>query len=365
MKTLKYKYFYTFGIFLLLLDFSYAAKSTSQHNVPANINTLVNKGKQKSAITLINQIIKKKEGHLSRTKKTNVSIYTSLYDDISELMILKNELLLKLGKADDIDRDHVCNFVLDYEEVEFIKTQFYKTPFHDDIAKTVENVASLYELCHPPMAKKYLKSVLKIKENIYGKESIKAAETYDALGDYERIYMANFTEAIKHYEKANKIREKLYGADDPRITKNYKWLSTSIYYHGDKNKRAETLLLRSIELRKKAPKNKEFPLYAAYMDMGIYYSMKDEYNKSIDYLQKALKSFQGKVNKNYIVIISELSQNYLNQNDLSNALKYADEAYRVSKAFYGSDAHYQVLENSLRLTEINNRMNQKNTKWNK
>jgi len=85
--------------------------------------------------------------------------------------------------------------------------------------------------------------------------------------------------------------------------------------------------------------------------------MKDEYDKSIVYLQKALKSFQGKVNSNYIVIISELSQIYLNEDDLHNALKFGEEAFRVSKEFYGNDRHYQVLENSLRLTEIRNRMN--------
>lgn len=169
--------------------------------------------------------------------------------------------------------------------------------------------------------------------------------------------MANFTEAIKYYEEANKIREKLYSIDDPRITENYGILSVSIFYHGDKNNKAEKLLLRSIDIRKKSPLNKDFPLYAAYMDMGIYYSMKDEYAKSIVYLQKALKLFQGKVNSNYIVIISELSQNYLNQNDLHNALKFGEKAYRVSKKFYGSNEHYQVLENRNRLTEINDRIN--------
>ncbi len=101
------------------------------------------------------------------------------------------------------------------------------------------------------------------------------------------------------------------------------------------------------------------------MDLGIYYSMKDEYTKSIEYLQKALKVFQGRVNSNYIVIISELSQIYLNQDDLSNALKYAEEAYNVSKEYYRSDTHYQVLENYNRLSEINERMNKKKAKWSK
>ena len=356
MHILKLKYFYTFGIFLMLLNLSYAVDSVSQHNIPANISILIEKGKQKNAIALIDQALKKNKANLLKTKKTDVSTYTSLYDEIAELIILKNELLLSLDKTDDIDTDKICNFILDYEEVEFIKTQFHKTPFHDDVAKTVQNIASLYVLCYPPMAKKYLKSVLKIKENVYGKESAEVAKAQDALGDHARIYMANFTEAIKYYEEANKIREKFYGINDPRITENYGTLTTSIFYYGDKNHKAEKLLLRSIEIRKKASLSKDFPLYVAYMDLGIYYSMKDEYDKSIVYLQKALKSYQGKVTTNYIVIISELSQLYLNQNDLRKAQKYGEEAYRVLKEFYGNSTHYLILESRNRLDEINDRM---------
>ncbi len=357
MHILKLKYFYTFGIFLILLNFSYAVESIGQHNIPANISILIENGQQKNAIVLINQTIKKKKTSLNKTKKTDILTYTSLYDEIAELIILKNELLLNLDKTDDIDTDKICNFILDYEEVEFIKTQYYKTPFHDDVAKTVQNNASLYTLCYPPMAGKYLKSVLRIKENVYGKESAEAAKAHDTLGDHYRISMAEFKNAIGHYEKAKNIREKIYGINNPRITENYTKVAMSIYYHGDKKNRAEKLLLRSIEIRKKASLSKDLPLYVAYMDLGIYYSMKDEYGKSIVYLQKALKSFEGKVNSNYIVIISELSQVYLNEGDLRNALKFGEEAYRVSKEFYRSDKHYQVLENHNRLTEINNKMN--------
>ena len=116
--------------------------------------------------------------------------------------------------------------------------------------------------------------------------------------------------------------------------------------------RAEKLLLDSITIRKNALSSKQFPLYSAYMDLGIYHSMKVEYDKSIIYLNKALKSYSGKLNSNYLFIISELSQIYLDQGDLRNALKFGEEAYRVSKEFYRSNSHSQVLENLNRLVEI-------------
>jgi len=320
---------------------------------------------QSSSIRHINAMLKKKQLILQKTQKNHTTEYISLYDEIAELSISKNKLLLEMDRIDDIDTDKTCDLALKYGEIEFIKTEYYKTPFHDEVAKTLENIAVLLEQCHPPMAGKYLNSVLQIKEHIYGKESAEAAKAHDAVGDYYRIYMTDFKESIKQYERAKSIREKLYGMKDPRVTENYERLAVSLYYHGDKSKQAKKLLLDSINIRKNASSNKDFPLYIAYMDLGIYYSMKDEYTKSIEYLQKALKVFQGRVNSNYIVIISELSQIYLNQDDLSNALKYAEEAYNVSKEYYRSDTHYQVLENYNRLSEINERMNKKKAKWSK
>jgi len=304
----------------------------------------------------MDNIIKEKNTILSKTPKSYLTQYISIYDDIAKLNISKNRLLLELDRVDEIDMNKTCNFALNYQEIEFIKTEYYKTPFHDEVAKTLQNIASLYEQCHPPMAEKYLRSILAIKEYIYLKNSAEVARAHDGLGDYFNIYMANFKKSIKEYEEAKRIREKLYKADDIRITENYERLSKALYYNGDKTNKAEELLLKAIKLREKSP-TKNYPLYIAYMDIGIYYSMKDEYDKSINYLQKSLKLYKGKVNINYIIIISELSQNYLNQDDLNNALRYAQKAYITSKEFYRSNVHYQVLENFTRLTEIKNRIN--------
>ena len=304
----------------------------------------------------IDNWIKKKQVLLLKTKKTNTTQYMSLYDEIAELTISKNKLLLEMDNVDDIDTDKTCDLALEYGEVEFIKTEYYKTPFHDEVSKTLQNITKLYEQCHPSMAEKYLKSILTIKEHIYLKDSAEVAKAHDSLADYYHIYMANFQKAIKEYEEAKRIREKLYGRKDTSITENYGRLAFSLYYHGDKTDKAEKLLLNSIKVREKAFPNIDFPLYVAYMDIGTYYSIKDEYHKSIIYLKKSLTSFQIKVNKNYIVILNELSQVYQNQNDLNNALKFAEKTYKVSKEFYGSKMHPQVLEKLNRISEIKNKM---------
>ena len=307
MHALNLKYFYTFGILLLLLDFSYAKESTSQYNTSSKISILIENAEQDNAMVLINQTLKEKKSDLLKTTKRDVLKYTFLYDEISRLIIMKNKLLMEMEKEDEVNTDKICNYILDYAEVEFIKTQFYKTPFHDDVAKTVQNIASLYELCYPPMAGKYLNSVLKIKEHIYSKESIQVAGSHDALGDYYRLAMANFQEAITHYEDANKIREDLFGKSDPKITENYSRLATCIFYHGDPMRKAEKILLQSITIRKNSPINTEFPLYLAYMDAGMYYSMVGNYANSISTLIKAKDTFVGKQKSDYDSILRELA----------------------------------------------------------
>lgn len=311
-----------------------------------------NPNNSQDSINHLESQIKTKKNRLLKTDRSNVVEYISLYDEIAELTIDKNNFLLHLDRVDEIDTDETCDLALSYEEVEFMKTQYYKTPFHGEVAKTLHNLTSLYQQCHPPMAEQQLVPLLKIQEHIYTKKSVEVADTHDLIADYYRIYMANFKKAIQKYEVAKSIRENIFGMDDPRVTQNYANLALSLYYHGDKLNKAEKLLLDSIEIHKNSPASKEFPLYNAYADLGIYYSIKNKYEKSNVYLHKALEVFNGKVDLDYIVIISELAQNYLNKNDLDSALKYADKAYRASKKFYQNDTHHQVLENSLRLKEI-------------
>lgn len=335
----------TFKFIILLLSVSIYADTS-----------IINSNNSHNIITSFEDKIKTKKNLLEKINKSNVSEYTSLYDQIVELTINKNNLLLKFDRIDEIDTDKTCDLALNYEEVEFIKTQYYKTPFHDEVATTLQNIASLYKQCYPPMAEKQLLPILKIKEHIYSRESTEVADTHDLIADYYRIYMANFKKAIKEYERAKKIREAIFGMDDPRTTKNNANLALSLYYYGDKLNKGEKILLDSIGIHKNSV-SKDFPLYKAYKDLGVYYSIKNIYEKSIIYLHKALESFKGEVNPDYIVILRELSQNYFNKNDLDNALKFADEAYRVSKKFYETDTHHKVLENSLRLKEIQEVMN--------
>ncbi len=270
----------------------------------------------------------------------------------AESILKKAQLLDRLDALDEEESDKICNFAAQYEEAEWIKTRVYKTPFHDEIALTLQNLSSLYKLCHAPLAQRYLQSILKIKEKLYTKESEEEASAHDALGDYHRFYMMGFKKAISHYEEAKRIRVKLYGTKDPRITKNYSSLATALFYHKGEKSMADQLFLHVISIREALPANKAFPLYRAYMDAGIYYSMRGSYTSAIPYLEQALKMVNALSNNDEITILSELGIIYLNKNELKMSFKYAKEAYDKAKVLYKKSQTPDFLQTIEQLLDI-------------
>ncbi|WP_415407891.1 hypothetical protein ACLHDG_04995 [Sulfurovum sp. CS9] len=332
MYNMRYKYFYMLGILLVFLGSSYAENSVKHYNIPVSINTLIEGGKQKDAIILINQIIEEKKSNLSKTKKIDTMQFASLYDEIAELMILKNQLLSDIKKIYDIDTDQICNFILDYEEVEFIKTQYYKTPFHDDVAKTLTNITKLYEYCHPPLAEKYLKSILKIKENVYGENSEDVAQSLDDLAYFSRVHTFIFDDAIKQYQKAKAIRKAIYTKDDSKVTKNYARLAIVIFYHKSDKVKAEQLILESLNIRKSDKNANSIFIYQALIDTAYFYDLTGNYKKSLKYLKEAEKLLQelGKENSPEMVeVYKSISTLYLNMDDEKASHLYLKKALSV------------------------------------
>ena len=319
-------YFYISGIlFLFLSCFSYASEEINYHNSPTDITTMIKNGKNQNALNSINKRVKTLKRDLLTVKKANTPEYTTLYDDIAELSIVKYELLMAIGKEDEINRDEICNFILEYEEVEFIKTGFYKTPFHESVARTVRNIASLYKICHPPMAERYLNSLLKIKEHIYGKESAEVATVYDLLGDYYRLSMAEFSKAIAGYQKAKKIREKLYGVDDLRVTQNYNRLAISLFYHGEKSQ-SQKLIAKSLHIHKRDKNLSQLALAKVLIGSADFYVMTGEESRSLGYLKEAEKllyQIPKEKSLEMMELYHRVSNLYLNLGDEKASQEYA------------------------------------------
>jgi len=320
--------FYIMTIFVLLSSFSYAIGDRDEPNITTKLTTIVQLGQEKNALEEISKRVEIKKRELLKTQKSDTIKYTTLYDTIAQLLLVKNQLLIEIGREDEEYSSEVCNFVLDYQDVEFLKTEFYKTPFHDDIATTLSNIAALYSVCHPPMAERYLNSLLKIKEHIYGKKSAEAAIVYDLLGDHYRLVMANFVHAIRSYKKANLIREQLYGLNDIRVTQNYHRLAISLFYHGQKSQ-AKKLIVKSLHIYKSDKNLSQLSLAKVLMQSVDFYDMLGEYSHSLAYLKEAeeiLVSLKREKSPEMIALCEKTSNIYLNQGDEKASQEYLKKA---------------------------------------
>ena len=147
-------------------------------------------------------------------------------DNVADIYIARHDLLQETGA--DGDEEEVCDFVLQYEQAEWIRTRAHGTPFHANIAETLQRAGDLWCLCHPPKAGAFYQSAVKIQKQVNGKRHPAVADSLDRFGNYLRIHMADFQAAKKAYEESKKIRISLFGEKDPRTTKNdaaYAWTS--------------------------------------------------------------------------------------------------------------------------------------------
>ena len=164
--------------------------------------------------------------------------------------------------------------------------------------------------------------------------------------------MMGFKKAIAHYEEAKRIRIKLYGNNDPRITKNYNSLAITVFYHKNEKNYAQKLLANSIAIREASLANEAYPSYRAHMDAGIYYAMTQAYEKAISHLETALNTFKGGLNNDDITILSELGIIYLNKNDLKISFKYAKAAYDKGKILYKKNPTPDFLQTIVQLLDV-------------
>lgn len=231
----------------------------------------------------IDQNILEKQLLLKKIDKTDIVQYVATYDDIAKLFILKNKNL------EDENKDETCSFVEDYQKVEFIKTEYYKTPFHKEVLKSLNNIVKLYEYCYPPFADKFHKSIIQINKNIYSDTSEQYAQSLDDYAKYLGMRMFKFKEAMKYYKQAKKIRESIYSFDDYRVSKNYFSLGLALYYHKSDKKNAEKLILKSLEIKQNDKNASDEILYKALLDTKYFYLLIQDLDKEHFYAKEAEK----------------------------------------------------------------------------
>jgi tetratricopeptide (TPR) repeat protein len=251
-------------------------------------------------------------------------------DAEAEKLIRRGLLLEQFDAFDERTGAILCDFAADYQEVEWVKSKHHGTPFSEDVSQTLDNLALLYGLCHPPLAERYLISMFKIDVHLYGTQSLQAAEVHDRLADFYRVKMADFATAIGHYEEARAIRIDLYGDKDPRITLNSARLARSLFFHRNDEKRMKALDAEAIILRQERPSYRSVPLYEAYWDTGRHMMIHGAFKQAEHYFLKAIETKKADA-ADHVLILCDLTTAAMNYDEPGQALKYAEEAYKRAK----------------------------------
>lgn len=168
-------------------------------------------------------------------------------DHTAEAYLARRYLLDETGREDENEARQLCDFVLLYEKAEWIRTRVYATPFHPQIARTLDHTAALWRACHPPMAEKYFKAAVSCREHIYGKSHQAVADALDRYGRYRQGPMMNFKGARDLYRRALVIRQDLYGPAHLKTIVNMPDLARVTFYAGDR-KDAQQLIARAVQI---------------------------------------------------------------------------------------------------------------------
>ena len=162
---------------------------------------------------------------------------------------------------------------------------------------------------------------LKIYQGLGNKDG--EAQLFNALGQLNK-YSQNYVEAIKYYEKAIAIKERLIKLDDQ--VKDKKTLCISyqnigqIYSSLSDHLKALEYHLKSYYVAKLS--NNKFLMYATLDNIALTYYKMDEYDSSEAYYLKALEIADHNGNDLYIMSYNDLACVYKEKKDFPTAFSY-------------------------------------------
>ena len=261
-------------------------------------------------------------------------------DNVADVYIARHDLLQESGTAGD--EEEVCDFVLQYEQAEWIRTRAHGTPFHTKIAKTLQRAGDLWCICHPPRAGMFYQSAVKVQKQVNGAQHPAVADSLDRLGNYLRIHMADFQAAKKAYEEARQIRRSLFGEKDPRITKNSAALAWISFYigHGDY---ARGIMKKSIQIREQglgcdhAQVADSLLQLARLMDMMAENSDNDTLFSLLERARIIREKAFGRAHPKVAEIYLDAAMIYRNQNQPKKALPLYEKAHAIFREQYGPE----------------------------
>jgi len=281
-------------------------------------------------------------------------------DRVADLYLMRCEFMEKMDRDGEKETNELCDFVLMYERAEWIRTKAFATPFHPEIAQTLDRAAQLWRRCHPPMAEKFYKAAVSCREKIYRPIHPEVADACDHYAYYLQWSMMKFKEARTLYERALGIRETIFGKNHPKTIENLPDLAWTAFYSGDKAY-AKSVIQRAVSTVQGGMNQKHSEVADLLGRLGILLAETGDTGGARILLERATdirKRIFGHRSPEVAETLADLGLVYRNRNEPDRALRYYEEALEILEGIYGP-VHPELEEVILDLIGVLEEMGEK------
>ncbi len=189
-------------------------------------------------------------------------------------------------------------------------------------------------------------SKLVLERSKSGKDSSSIAKAYTYLGDYYQSQMVSDS-AFLNYFRAEKIYLRIN--DDVNLVKTFIAKADLQLHEGDFFESEITVFKALKILKTKKNVNKE--LYEGYNLLGIIYNEREEYDKALEYHNKALSMLNDKsISLEFqlkAISLNNIGYVYLNMHNFNQAKNYFKKGLEQKDLFNGNTALYAILLDNL------------------
>ncbi len=318
---------------------------TTDHRVEGLLNrakTLEVRGEWATALDMYSRAVAGArvvlQNRIQQLGENHLDVAASL-DRIAELYLARQDLLEKMDRDTDRKTNELCDFVLVYERAEWIRTKAYASPFHPEIARTLDMAARLWRRCHPSMADKFYKAAIRCREKLFGPKHPEVADACDRYAYYLQWSMMKFKDARTLYERALKIRENAFGKTRLQTLKNLPDLAWTAYYSGDKAY-AKSVIQRTVSTIQGGMNPDHSGIATTLRTMGLLLDEMDDPGGASILLQRAadiMKKVYGYRHPEVAETLTDLGLVYRNRNEPDRALRYYEEALGILESVYGPE----------------------------
>ncbi|WP_089352286.1 ATP-binding protein [Flavobacterium sp. ov086] len=189
-------------------------------------------------------------------------------------------------------------------------------------------------------------SKLILERSISSKDSSNIAKAYTYLGDYYQSEMVSDS-AFLNYFRAEKIY--LGINDDINLVKTFIAKADLQLHEGDFFE-SEITVFKALKILK-TKKNVSKELYESYNLLGIIYNEREEYDKALEYHNKALSMLNDKsISLEFqlkAISLNNIGYVYLNMHNFNQAKNYFKKGLEQKDLFNGNTALYAILLDNL------------------